>query len=257
MELIVAGLDVRLGGRTVLRGVDAMFRPGRITAILGPNGAGKSSLVKTMAALITPVSGSVQLGGRDVATLAPRERARSIGYLPQDGRAYWDVPVRDVVALGRLSYRSPFAAEAAADRAAIAEAMRATGTTALAERGIATLSGGERARVLLARTLAGTPDWLLADEPLAALDPSHQFDMLDRLRAVATAGRGVVIVLHDLLHAGRVADDVLLLRDGRVVAHGPVLETMTAARLSAVFDIAVSVALDAHGRPVCIATGRG
>ncbi|WP_443208548.1 ABC transporter ATP-binding protein [Sphingomonas sp. PAMC 26621] len=240
-----------------MRGVDAVLRPGRITAILGPNGAGKSSLVKAMAALIVPSGGTVRLGGRDVAVIPPRERARSIGYLAQDGRVQWDVPVREIVALGRLPYRSPFAAPGEADRAAIAAALDATGTRHLADRGIATLSGGERARVLFARTLAGTPDWLLADEPLAALDPAHQFDMLDRFRAVADAGRGVVIVLHDLIHAGRVADDVLLLRDGHLVAHGPVRDTMTAPRLRAVFDIAVSVVPDADGRPLCIPTGRG
>lgn len=256
MELTVRHLDVTLGGRAVLREIDAVFRPGRITAILGPNGAGKSTLIKAMAALVAPTAGSVTLGERDIATIPPRERARMIGYLAQDGRAHWDMPARDVVALGRLPYRSPFAAPSAADHAAIAAALTATGTSALADRGVATLSGGERARVLLARTLAGTPAWLLADEPLAALDPSHQFDMLDRLRAVAAAGRGVVIVLHDLLHAGRVADDVVMLRDGQVVAHGPVAATMTEARLRELFDINVSVQHDADGRPLCLPLGR-
>ena len=256
MELIIANLGVTLDRRRVLNGVDAVLRPGRVTAILGPNGAGKSTLLKAMAALLVPGDGTVSLGTRAVATLDPRERARLIGYLPQDARVHWDLRVRDVVALGRVAHRSPFAAPSRADHAAIDAALRMTATTDFADRGIATLSGGERARVLLARVLAGEPTWLLADEPLASLDPAHQLDLLDQLRGVAVAGRGVVIVLHDLLHAGRIADDVLLLQHGRVVAYGPTVEVLSAEMLGRVFDITVRVSHDRDGRPVCVPTGR-
>lgn len=256
MELSVAQLGVTLDGRRVLDGVDAVLRPGRVTAILGPNGAGKSTLLKAMAALLVPDEGTVTLGTRALATLDPRERARLIGYLPQDARVHWDLRVRDVVALGRVAHRSPFAAPSAADHAAIDAALRVTATTAFADRGIATLSGGERARVLLARVLAGQPAWLLADEPLASLDPAHQLDLLDQLRGVAAAGRGVAVVLHDLLHAGRIADDVLLLQHGRVFAYGPTAQVLTAEALAAVFDIAVRVSHDPDGRPMCVPTGR-
>ena len=256
MELSIRDLRVTLGGRVVLDGVNVVLRPGRITAILGPNGAGKTTLLKTLAALAVPSAGGVELDGRAIAMLPPRERARLIGYLPQDGRAHWNMPVRDVVALGRAPHRRPFAAPDAQDDAAIAAALQATGTTAFADRPIDTLSGGERARVLLARALAGEPAWLLADEPLASLDPAHQLDMLDRLRDVAVSGRGVAIVLHDLLQAGRIADDVLLLRSGAVVAFGPAADVLTATILRAAFDIDVAVTQDAAGRPLCIATAR-
>ena len=256
MELSVVDLGVTLDGRRVLDGIDLVLRPGRVTAILGPNGAGKSTLLKAMAAVLLPTVGSVSLGGRAVAARPPRERARLIGYLAQDARVHWDLRVRDVVALGRVARRSPFAAPSAADRAAIHAALDGTATAAFAERGISTLSGGERARVLLARVLAGEPAWLLADEPLASLDPAHQLDLLDRLRGVAAVGRGVVVVLHDLLHAGRIADDVLLLQHGRVVAHGPTAQVLTAESLARVFDIAVQISHDADGRPVCVPTGR-
>lgn len=256
MDLTVAGLSVALGGRSVLDSIDAVLRPGRITAILGPNGAGKSTLLKAAAALTTPSAGAVTIGGRNVAALDPRERARLIGYLPQDGRVHWNLPVGDVVALGRAAHRSPFAAPSDHDRAAVAAALEATATTPFIGRTVDTLSGGECARVLLARALAGEPAWLLADEPLASLDPAHQLDLLARLRAVADDGRGVAIVLHDLLHAGRVADDVLLLRDGRVVAFGAVAAVLTAERLRAVFDIAVAISRDATGRLVCLPQGR-
>lgn len=256
MDLIIEELTVVLSGRPVLRDVTAAFRPGRVTAILGPNGAGKSSLVKAAAALIAPQSGAVRLDGRDIAALPPRERARCIGYLPQDAAVQWNVPAREIVALGRAPHRSPFAALGPDDEAAISEAIAATEIGPLLDRPVAELSGGERARILLARVLAGTPAWLLADEPLASLDPAHQIDILDRLRARAAAGMGVVIVLHDLLQAGRAADDVLLLKDGAVAAFGPAAEVLTPERLRSVFDIAVTVIPDAAGRPLCVPVER-
>jgi iron complex transport system ATP-binding protein len=256
MALSFESLSVDLAERAVLRDVSATFRPGRVTAILGPNGAGKSTLVRTAAALVVPSAGRVALDGQDVAMRDPRERARAIGYLPQDPAVHWNVPAAEIVALGRAAHRAPFASPAAEDRAAIDHALALTQTEALADRPIHQLSGGERARVLLARVLAGKPRWLLADEPLASLDPAHQIDLLDRLREVAAAGAGVVIVLHDLLQAGRAADDVLLLRDGGVLAFGPASEVLTAANLAAAYDIAVEVRIDAAGRPLCIPIGR-
>lgn len=256
MELTIQGVDVTLSGRRVLDDVSAVLRPGRVTAILGPNGAGKSTLIKTAAALIAPTQGVIRLGDRSVTALDPRERARTIGYLPQDASVHWNVAASEIVALGRVPHRTPFAAPSAHDLDAVTQAMAATETTHLADRPVNELSGGERARVLLARVLAGEPDWLLADEPLASLDPAHQLDILDRLLQVARGGAGVVIVLHDLLHAGRVADDVLLLKQGRVLASGEVAAVLTPEKLRAAFEIEVSVARDAQGRLVCVPIGR-
>jgi iron complex transport system ATP-binding protein len=256
MELSIDGLDVVLAGRQVLDGVSAVLRPGRVTAILGPNGAGKSSLIKAMAALLAPATGSVRLDGRNVAALEPRARARAIGYLPQDAGTYWNIAASEVVALGRMPHRTPFASPGPHDAEAVRQAMAATETTHLAARPVNELSGGERARVLLARVLAGEPDWLLADEPLAGLDPRHQLDILDRLADVARQGRGVAIVLHDLLHAGRVADDVLLLNAGKLLAAGPAATVLTPDILRAAFEIEVSVTRDRAGRLVCVPMGR-
>jgi iron complex transport system ATP-binding protein len=256
MELIVEGLGVTLSGRRVLDGVSAVLRPGRVTAILGPNGAGKSTLIKTAAALIAPSAGAVRLDERNVAALDPRERARRIGYLPQDARVHWNIAASDVVALGRAPHRAPFAGPDAHDAEAVAQAMAATETSHLATRPINELSGGERARVLLARVLAGEPDWLLADEPLAGLDPRHQLDILDRLGEVARQGKGVAIVLHDLLHAGRVADDVLLLHEGGVLASGTAESVLTPENLRTAFEIEVSIQRDAQGRLTCLPLGR-
>ncbi len=248
MELRIEAASVSLGGRQVLDTISADLTPGRITAILGPNGAGKSSLIKAMAGLIVPWGGTVTLDGRDVARIEPRERARLIGYLPQDGAAAWNISAAELVALGRLPHRSPFAGPSAEDDAAVIRALAATETTHLAARPVGELSGGERARVLLARVLAGEPRWLLADEPLASLDPAHQLDILDRLRGVAQAGAGVVIVLHDLGHAASVADDVLLLKDGKVAVFGPVAEVLTEERVAEVFEVKVCWVHTGEGR---------
>ncbi len=253
MDLTFADVSVALANRQVLHGIDATFRAGRVTAILGPNGAGKSTLLKAAAALIS-VTGIVQLGLEAVAAMDSVARARALGYLPQDAAVQWNIAARDVVALGRLPHRSAFAAPSPRDQAAIDAALAATETTHLADRPIAELSGGERARVLLARVLAGEPRWLLADEPLASLDPAHQIDILTRLRAVAAGGSGVAIVLHDIVQAGRVADDVLVLKEGRVAAFGAAAQVLTPAVLEPVFDVAFGTLPGAH--PICIPIGR-
>jgi len=255
MDLRIEEASVSLGGRQVLDTVSADLTPGRITAILGPNGAGKSSLIKAMAGLIVPYGGTVTLDGRDVTRIEPRERARHIGYLPQEGAAAWNIRAAELVALGRLPHRSPFAGATGEDEAAVTRALTATETTHLASRPVNELSGGERARVLLARVLAGEPRWLLADEPLASLDPAHQLDILARLRGVADSGAGVVIVLHDLGHAASVADDVLLLKEGRLVAFGPVAEVLTEERVAEVFEVKVRWVETDEGR-VLVPVGR-
>ena len=255
MDLRIEEASVSLGGRQVLDTVSADLTPGRITAILGPNGAGKSSLIKAMAGLIVPYGGTVTLDGRDVTRIEPRERARHIGYLPQEGAAAWNIRAAELVALGRLPHRSPFAGATGEDEAAVTRALTATETTHLASRPVNELSGGERARVLLARVLAGEPGWLLADEPLASLDPAHQLDILARLCGVADSGAGVVIVLHDLGHAASVADDVLLLKEGKVVAFGPVAEVLTEERVAEVFEVKVRWVEADEGR-VLVPVGR-
>ena len=237
MGLSVETLTVRLRTRTVLQDVSVALRPGRVTALLGPNGAGKSTLLKTMLALVPAASGRVMLDGGDVTALDPRARARALGYLPQTAELAWNIPARSLVELGRAAHRSPFAGLSEADRMAIDDAMAATDTLAFATRLTGELSGGERARVLLARVLAGEPVWLLADEPLASLDPAHQVDMLDRLHRFAEGGRGVVVVLHDLSHAARVADDVVLLKTGSVLAAGSADEVLRPELLEQAYGI--------------------
>ncbi|WP_375395871.1 ABC transporter ATP-binding protein, partial [uncultured Sphingomonas sp.] len=225
--LATSALGLTLGGARVLDEVSLRFERGRVTALLGANGAGKSSLLACLAALRIPDRGTATLDGIDVVALDRRDRGRRIGLLPQAGDVHWNVDVRTLVGLGRLPHRGRWG-ETADDQDAIERAMAATDVAGLAMRGVEHLSGGERSRVLLARVLAGEPDWLLADEPLASLDPAHQIDVATMLRSVAAAGRGVVLVVHDLGLAARIADDVGWLKRGRVVAAGPSDDVLTA-----------------------------
>ncbi|WP_448661472.1 ABC transporter ATP-binding protein [Sphingomonas sp. CJ20] len=253
--LVAQGLTVALGGATVLDAVDVTFAPGRVTAVLGPNGAGKSSLMACLAGLRSPDAGQVLLGGVPRAALGRREVARRIGYLPQSADVHWDIDVATLVGLGRYPHRGRWG-ESEADRAAVAAAMAATDVTRFAARPANTLSGGERARALLARVLAGEPEWLLADEPFANLDPAHQLDGLDGLRRVAARGAGVVVVVHDLNHAARVADAVVLLREGRVVAHGAPDAVLTPALVAETYGVTVHVGTTPEGQRFLIPTGR-
>ncbi len=239
MSVLAAdAVTVTLGSRRVLEDVSVTFRQDRITVLLGPNGAGKTTLLACLAALRAPDAGAATLDGIDVNALDRRERARRVGLLPQNGDVHWNVDVRTLVALGRLAHRGRWG-DAAEDRDAITRAMEATDTARFAGRGVEQLSGGERGRVLLARVLAGEPEWLLADEPLASLDPAHQLDVLSRLRDVAEAGRGVVLVMHDLYLAGRIADEAVLLRHGRIVASGEAEMVLTPALIGETYGIEI------------------
>jgi len=235
--LAAKALRVRLGGRLVLDGVEAAFRPGEVAAILGPNGAGKSTLLACFAGLRRPDAGQVELDGAAILDLAPRARARRVGLLPQIAEVAWPVDVRTLVGLGRIPH-SGARGLTAADHAAVDRAMAAAGVADLANRVVATLSGGERGRVLIARALAGEPEWLLADEPLAGLDPGHQLDAVDLFRSLADqAGHGVVVTLHDLSMAARMADRILVLADGRLIADGPPEQALAPAVLAQAYGI--------------------
>jgi iron complex transport system ATP-binding protein len=229
-------LVVRLGGRTVLDGVSLEFNPGQVVAIVGPNGAGKSTLLNCLAGLRRPDAGVVRLDGTPMAAMAPRDRAKRIGYLPQIPEIAWRLDVRTFVRLGRTAHRTTFG-EGPDDAEAVDRALARTGMSAFARRDVTTLSGGERARALIARALAGEPAWLLADEPLTGLDLSHQADAGDLLRQAAADGVGVVVSLHDLSFAARVANRVVLIADGRVLVDAPPAEGLTPPLLRQAYNV--------------------
>ena len=240
-ELAVERLRVTLDGRVVVRDASLRLARGELVALLGANGAGKTTLLRGVLGLAPRAGGAVRAGGGDPVRIAPSDRARRIAYLPQIRPLAWPVRVRDVVALGRFAHGAAPGRLAGPDAEAVARALAACGLEQFAERSCATLSGGELARVHVARTLAAEAPLLLADEPTAALDPLHRYQVLRLLRAAADAGRGVLVVMHDAAAAARAADRLVWMADGRIVADGPPAATLTPARLAAVYGVRAEV----------------
>jgi iron complex transport system ATP-binding protein len=228
---MLAAQQLTLRGR--LSDVSAALLPGQITAICGPNGAGKSSLLACLAGLLKADRGAVALDGAALHSIAPPARAQAIGFLPQSPEVAWDVSVETLVTLGRLPWRSG----ADADLAAVEAALTTMELQDLRRRPVSRLSGGERARALMARVLAGQPRWILADEPLANLDLAHQQALLAQLGVQARSGVGVVLVLHDLAQAMNHADRVLVLNRGVLVADGAPELVLGAATIKRVWQV--------------------
>jgi iron complex transport system ATP-binding protein len=249
---VLAGknLTVRLGGRAVVDGISFDLRRGELVVLVGPNGAGKTTLLRALANL-TAAEGDITLNGRPVAQFDPRERARLLAYLPQGHLFHWPLSAAAAVALGRLPHSDPFSRATEADAAAVGRALTAAGVTHLAERSVLTLSGGERARVALARALATEAPVLLADEPTASLDPKHQLGVMDQLRQAARTGGAVLAVTHDLALAARFGDRVLVMQSGRLVVDAPPAEALSPQRLASVFGVeAQMIELDGEQIPI-------
>ncbi|MGW6918775.1 heme ABC transporter ATP-binding protein [Kitasatospora sp. NPDC054939] len=237
--LAAEGVRLTVGAHELLTGATVRVRAGEVLALLGPNGAGKSTLLSVLAGDVPPSAGEVRLHGRPLAGYGTAELARHRALLPQSAALSFPFPAGEVVRMGRAPWAGTTAADQ--DAEAVAEAMAATESTAFAERPFTALSGGERARVALARVLAQRTPLLLLDEPTAALDLRHQELVLRVARARAAAGDGVVVVLHDLSLAAAYADRVALLAAGATVADGPVARVLRAPLLSEVYGHPVEV----------------
>ncbi|MPS68659.1 MULTISPECIES: ABC transporter ATP-binding protein [Novosphingobium] len=237
VNISIKGLSVSLGRREVVRRIDANLKPGELVGVIGPNGAGKSTLVRAILGLLPLREGAVHIDGEALTSLAPRDIARRIAYLPQGQTLHWPLTVERLVALGRLPHLGPMSKISAQDQAIVQEAMQRADVTHLAGRVATELSGGERARAMLARALAVGAGALVADEPLASLDPGHQIDVMELLLGEARNGKLVVAVLHDLTMAARYCDRLLLVDKGELVAEGAPREVLTAERLRTVYGI--------------------
>jgi iron complex transport system ATP-binding protein len=221
----------------VLRDVSLSLSSGHLVALVGPNGAGKTTLLRAVAGLV-PSQGEVHIDGDVLSSLPLRERARRFAYLPQGHMVHWPLPVRDIVALGRIPHGATDPARLTPrDGEAVQRAMQRADVVGFSERRITELSGGERSRVALARVLAVEAPVMLADEPTASLDPRYQIDVMTNLRNAADQGTLVIVVTHDLGLAARFADTVLVLSDGRLVSQGAPAEALSEKIMGGVFRI--------------------
>lgn len=236
-ELVAENLSLDVKGATLLDTASFNLTKGEFVVLLGPNGAGKTSLIKTSLGLERPSAGAATLNGEDTSTLDPIERARNIAYLPQIRPMAWPNIVRDVVALGRFSHGAVLGSLKGEDADAVEASMKACDIDHLAHRRVDTLSGGELARVHCARAFATRAPLLVADEPTVALDPRHQFRILDLISKFVSDGGGALVVLHDLQMAARYASRLIWMKDGQVIADGPPSETLTTERLERVYGV--------------------
>jgi len=238
--LMIDKINLTLGGKQILKDVSATVQPGELVGMIGPNGAGKSCLLKGILGLNKLDSGRLALNGRNLATMSLKERALCLGYAAQGAPLHWPLTVEKIVALGRVPHLGPWQKLQPADHDEIEKALKNTDCQHLKGRVATTLSGGERARVLLARTLASRAPYILADEPVASLDPLHQLQVMDILKAHAEAGGAVLVVLHDLGLAARNCDRLILLHEGQMVDQGPPARILSDKNLSRFFGVSVN-----------------
>ncbi|MEM7724717.1 MAG: ABC transporter ATP-binding protein, partial [Pseudomonadota bacterium] len=240
--ITVNSASVGYGETLVFRDLSLTIPKGQVTALCGPNGCGKSTALKAMRGLLPTRAGQILLDQTPIGGWGAKALARQIAILGQSPSAPQEMRVRDLVALGRYSHHAAFRTLSQGDSAAIETALEATDMAALSERPLGALSGGQLQRAWLAMVVAQEAPVIFLDEPTNHLDIAHALNVLDLVRHLSqTGGKTVVIVLHDLNMAARVADRIVLFRDGRIAADGAVADVLTEARISAVFDIACQV----------------
>jgi iron complex transport system ATP-binding protein len=253
LTLSAEAISVSLGGRRVIENFSTRISAGEFVAVVGPNGAGKSTVLKALAGLIAPDKGRVRLNDNQMADIPARGLARAIAYLPQDRTVHWPLDAARVVALGRLPHRSFAAAESGRDKDAIDAAMMRMDVMPFAQRPIVALSGGERARVLVARALAQEARFLIADEPTAGLDPAHSLHLFEEFARLARDGNTVITAIHDLSMALRYAHRVILLSGGRCIADGPAAAVLKNDLLAQAFGIE-TIVTTVGGIPIVLPT---
>ncbi|NRB18731.1 MAG: ABC transporter ATP-binding protein [Rhodobacteraceae bacterium] len=252
-RLRVQNLSVGYDQEEIVKGVDFFAIKGGITVLVGPNGCGKSTLLKAMARILTPMAGQVLIDNELLHGLPTKEVALRLALLPQGPIAPEGLSVQELVSQGRFPHQSLFRQWSPEDSRAVSEAMKATNIVEFANRPLASLSGGQRQRCWIAMVLAQETPIILLDEPTTFLDLKVQVDVMNVLRKVAKSGRTLVVVMHELNIAAAIADHLVMMRDGRIVASGTPHETMTRDRLKQVFGLDAQVIPDPQtGRPICV-----
>lgn len=244
--LDVSDLHARLGDKPVLNGASLRVEAGEFVGLIGPNGAGKTTLLRAILGLV-PSQGKIVIDGK--ADLSAQARAKILSYLPQERDIAWPISVERIVSLGRVAHLSAFETLSVQDAEVIQAAMERMGVGEFANRPATELSGGEKARVLIARALAQQAPLMLADEPTAGLDPAHQIGLMRIFAKMATEGNSVVASLHDLGIAARWCTRLVLLENGRVVADGTPKDVLTQQRLRDVYHIE-TLLTEHDGRPI-------
>jgi len=249
--LRVIDLCVQLGGRTVVDGVSFAMSRGEMVGIIGPNGSGKTTALRATSGLIKPESGAVELSGVPLSDIDARARAKKVAYLPQGSGQGMSFTAMEIALMGRYPHLGRFEVEGENDREVALAALRRTGVEEFADRQIGDMSGGERQRVLIARSLAQEPELLLLDEPTASLDLKHQLELMSLVHDEVAAGMGAVVVLHDVALAARYCDRLVLMDYGRLVADGSPSHVLTAENLARVFEVEADIEIDkTTGRPL-------
>jgi iron complex transport system ATP-binding protein len=237
MSLKLHEASVTLQGAQLLRDVSFEVQPGKLVGLLGPNGAGKTTAVRALLGLQPLNAGQAFLDAQPAHSLTAKQRALRVSYLPQARKLAWPISVREVVALGRFAYGGSMGRLGPADASAVDDALSRCSLQGFEDRSVANLSGGELARVHLARALASQAPALIADEPTAALDPGHSYDVLAALQDQARSGQAVLVVLHDLALAARFCDEIVLLNQGERVIQAPPQEALAPPILAEVYGV--------------------
>ncbi|PCI49962.1 MAG: ABC transporter [Alphaproteobacteria bacterium] len=240
MTLEARNIHVTLKNNAILKGVSLSVPKGKLIGLIGPNGAGKSTLLRAILGLVTPQCGSIVLDGEELSDWTLKERAKKISYAAQGAPVHWPLDVRHIISLGRIPHLDPWQKVSGMDEHLIHQAMIKTDTLHLIDRLVTTLSGGERACVMLARAIVSMADYLCADEPIASLDPYHQLQVMDILQELAKEGHGVLIVLHDLSLAQRYCDELVLMHQGEILSFGDVETVLTPENLDKAYHIRAS-----------------
>ena len=238
-RLSASTISISKAKRLLVNEVSLTVDPGELVGLIGPNGAGKSTLLAALAGVDQPDSGDIILDGRPIQHSSNKERARTIGWLEQTGTVNWPITVERLVMLGRIPHLPAWSEATATDRHAVEQALTLADCLTLRHQPVTTLSGGERARALLARALAAEPTLLYADEPVSSLDLGHQLQTMQLLRAFANEHHSAVVVLHDLSLAARFCDRLYLMHQGSIAASGSASSVLSAENLATVYGVSV------------------
>jgi iron complex transport system ATP-binding protein len=241
----------------VLRGIDFTLSPGEFVALIGPNGSGKSTLLKLLVGLIKPDAGEILFDGKPLSGYPPRSLAKQVAYLPQEDEIHFPFTVGEVVLLGRWPHSGGAFFDSVSDRAAASRAMEMVGIERWSSRPVTELSGGERARVMLARAIATEPKCLLLDEPASELDLKYRYEAYGILKKLANDGKGVLVVAHDVGAVAGWVDRIALLADGKILASGKSDDVLTEPLLKTAYGIDVKVISDGVDRAIFAASGKG